>query len=1196
MYYLLVSLIIVYTALGVWIYSRRPEAISNRALGIYLGLLLVATMGLLVVRSALAPPEAAFGARVALAAMAMANAVMLPCVIIYLYNSSRILNTRKVWLFALKTAIFWAVYLLGIAQGDSLVWPLPAGYGIVRTNNPVLTLTVLLSLAGCGVTVALVLDNAMRGNIKPGWLSGLYIVVLALGALIGWVLFVRLGDDIAGHPVGLATCYIPIIVLFLFQMERVKHRLPLPEVLRALLTHQADGALALDGDGMVVWAGESLSRLLDVPPLGTVSANHVSGWLGHSSVWPAIEEVLASRWENPCAECTVSIAGGERAVRVKRVQLDNISGYSRLAVLLFHDETAVVMRRALADRHRDIDALSAVSEAIASSLDPQEVMQTALEQILQVTSTDAVVVHLLENSGRLRRISAMRCDEDGRHVPAVLAVGTSVSREAIRQGKLVVASEGDPGFPALNVEGFRTMIAMPLLAQGRVLGAVTALDTSSRKFTPLEAALLEGIGRQVGVALENARLFQTLFTRDCALERLALLGLTLNRTMGELELLKFVSCEASAIFDMDGSIIWFVQEDEQELVAVASCSADSLVEQRLSIPLGVQGVLETRALDEQYPVYENQMAQKLVTSPFNWAQQMGIQSQVCAPLLRENVRIGVITLFSTCDPDRFSPADMETVNLLAAQVGLALQSTRQNEEIKRRLQYERLVNEVGRRATGILHCEALIRSVCGQIYEAFHYDIIAIFLILGEGCPELQSVFLDGKEVETASLAPDTLPMWAVRRAMELERAVCTSATLRVQADGAGKSGRTDLVLPLFMGHQVTGVLSVSRHQDDAVDNDEQEVLQILMAQLAVAISNARFFEQARQHRAELEFRVRERTAEIAAQRDQIEAILRSVGDAVVVTDLDGKIILANPPAANLLKNDEVAGKISRWMAGLDDQAEPETELALAEAVYHPTASPVMQGSSQIGTVVVLHDITRRHELDQLKSKFVAAVSHELRTPLTNIRLYISLLKQGRADRHKHYLEVVEREAMRLDGLVRDLLDLSRLEGQKIVSQCETVDIGQVIRIVVDNLKPQAEVHELTITYEEKGELPPVSAVRNQLVQLFTNLIANAIAYTDPGGQIWLRACSELDDGMPRVHIEIEDNGIGIPPEDLDHIFDRFHRSQNVIDRPGTGLGLAIVKEIVNLHNGTIDVHSEISKGSIFHITLPVGTLPNVET
>ncbi len=224
-------------------------------------------------------------------------------------------------------------------------------------------------------------------------------------------------------------------------------------------------------------------------------------------------------------------------------------------------------------------------------------------------------------------------------------------------------------------------------------------------------------------------------------------------------------------------------------------------------------------------------------------------------------------------------------------------------------------------------------------------------------------------------------------------------------------------------------------------------------------------------------------------------------------------------------------------------------------------------------------------ELDRLKSQFVSDVSHELRTPVTNLKLYVELLEVGKPEKFTSYLAILKQQAKRLTDLVESILDLSRLERRTDPIAFTALDLNSIVEQVVMAHLPRASAANVPLIYEPGPDLPPVQGAANQLIQVTTNLVANALNYT-VDGQVTISTWHQNN----RVCLEVSDTGIGIPPDDLPHLFERFYRGQNVSRSaiPGSGLGLAIIKEIVDAHHGSIEVESQLGAGTSFRVWLPM--------
>lgn len=247
---------------------------------------------------------------------------------------------------------------------------------------------------------------------------------------------------------------------------------------------------------------------------------------------------------------------------------------------------------------------------------------------------------------------------------------------------------------------------------------------------------------------------------------------------------------------------------------------------------------------------------------------------------------------------------------------------------------------------------------------------------------------------------------------------------------------------------------------------------------------------------------------------------------------------------------------------------------------------------------------TELRKLDELKSQFISMASHELRTPLIAIQGYVDLLSENTAidpDEQKKMLDTVSRNTHRLARIVTELLDISKIEENKLVLRQEPVSIGQIIAEVAEEQRPSLAKRNHTLSIVVEPDLPPVFGDHDRLAQVIINLLGNAIKYTPDGGRIKIVAQLEGD----QAHIKVIDNGIGIKKEDIDKLFQRFatvgdvtkHRTgKDEFLAGGTGLGLSIIKGVVEAHEGRVWVESEYGVGSTFHVTLPLSASPQSET
>ncbi len=393
-------------------------------------------------------------------------------------------------------------------------------------------------------------------------------------------------------------------------------------------------------------------------------------------------------------------------------------------------------------------------------------------------------------------------------------------------------------------------------------------------------------------------------------------------------------------------------------------------------------------------------------------------------------------------------------------------------------------------------------------------------------------------------------------------------------------------------------------HLDSPVPGD----LQPVMAALSGYVTKVRArVDQLRMQKKELDIQMRVADAE----RQNTEAIIFSISDAVLVIDSFGELILANTAAERLFGFRSSAWRHRPIERVLDDgslislikdartagdrsirrQVEYSTLRDGRAQTFNITLSTVVDANGQSrGVVAVFHDITREREIAQVKTDFVSSVSHELRTPLSSIKAYVEMLVDGEAHdepTRRHFYDIIESETDRLQRLISNILNISRIESGVVEIHQESIPANDVIRSVVDMMLPQAREKNIEIACELGDNLPPVWADRDLLHQAVMNVISNAVKYTQAGGHI--QVCSRAEPDTRHVVITIADDGMGIRAQDLSRIFDKFYRApESAAVAKGTGLGLNLVKHIVEtVHGGQISVASELNVGTTMVLRFP---------
>jgi signal transduction histidine kinase len=350
-----------------------------------------------------------------------------------------------------------------------------------------------------------------------------------------------------------------------------------------------------------------------------------------------------------------------------------------------------------------------------------------------------------------------------------------------------------------------------------------------------------------------------------------------------------------------------------------------------------------------------------------------------------------------------------------------------------------------------------------------------------------------------------------------------------------------------------------------------------------------------REYLGQLEERVQERTTEIHAQYARLEAVLDSTSDGIIVTDREGEILQANPVAEGWLRqtlSPEDAERLEEAVREVACRADerPERVLELTGLDLGLKAAPITgAGLGEAAVVVAIHDVSHLKVLDRMKTRFVSNVSHELRTPITTIKLYASLMERS-PEKWGQYLVPLVQEAERQVRLVEDILQISHIDTGRMEVKPRPTPLNELVSEILTTHKGVASEYGLTLELQLNEPGPVAQVDPNRMMQVLNNLVVNAIHYTPQGRQVVISTGREEADGRMWATVKVSDTGMGIPEEEIPHIFDRFFRGKEPRDMqlPGTGLGLAIVKEIVDLHGGRVTVESQVGEGSTFAVWLPL--------
>lgn len=412
-----------------------------------------------------------------------------------------------------------------------------------------------------------------------------------------------------------------------------------------------------------------------------------------------------------------------------------------------------------------------------------------------------------------------------------------------------------------------------------------------------------------------------------------------------------------------------------------------------------------------------------------------------------------------------------------------------------------------------------------------------------------------------------------------------------------------DVVVPVISSKgELIACMCYSRYTNDFSGND-LDTFSALSKQVALTLEKINIYEE--------------------SEHDRLlsQDVLNSIKEGIQLVDVSGKVLQVNTNICEIFgcqhSKTVLNSPLDEWTKQISERVDNSEELlafitdtinmsknrqstviyqvniAGVNRVIQVYSEYVYRNRQHFGVLFVHRDITKEFEVDQMKSEFVSTVSHELRTPLASVLGFTELMlnKTLRPERQTKYLNTIYQEAQRLTALINDFLDVQKMESGTQTYHKNYVNLVPILKQVVNVQQVNAGKHTFDIITSSEDLI--VFGDEDKLIQLFNNLIHNAVKYSPDGGSVQIKALAEHD----KVHISIKDEGIGIPEEAINKLFTKFYRVDNSDMRKigGTGLGLSIVKEIVKSHQGEIEVHSEWKKGSTFKVSLPLMTTHSVE-
>lgn len=771
------------------------------------------------------------------------------------------------------------------------------------------------------------------------------------------------------------------------------------------------------------------------------------------------------------------------------------------------------------------------------------------------------------------------------------------------------------------------LLLVPLIGPGGDVQGLLSVDQPQDGRSPDQATIeaLEIFAAQAALAIENVKLVDEMKRRA---DTLALFNEVSRSATAKLELdevLNIVVDMAPRLLGYDHSSVFLVDAESGRYVPRAAYGV--ALERILSLSFapgeGPVGIVAESGMP---------LAIDDLSRDPNWPLALEMGSAVLAPLMG-GTQVGGVLCVGYREPHRFSTTEVATLSALADQVAVAVEHARLFDQVSRFSQeLERRVEERTRQLAEERDRVETLYRITSQLSATLDLDHIlnrALHLVVeaigAEQAFILLSDLQSGRLIcraawgtgDESSYVGSTLRFasgeglagWVIKHRRPAIVADTREDPRWARPRDGAREHRSVLATPLAVSDVALGVLLLAHTQPDFFNEEHLRLVEAAATQVAIAINNAELYNLIRDQAEQMGTMLKEQ--QIEATKSQ--AVLEGVADGVMVADADGRVILFNAAAERILelprdqalgrRIDEMLGlygsRAQEWMETVARWARnPETHradeylaarLEIGPRVVSVHLSPVLMSDEFLGTVSVFRDVTAEVEAERAKSEFVSMVSHELRTPMTSIKGYADLLLMGAAghlsDQQRDFLAIIKNNIDRLTVLVNDLLDLSRVESGRLAVSPVEMQVGEIITQVVGAMAARVAEKRLSLQTDVPPDLPNVIADPARVLQILTNLVANAYQYTLPGGEIVVAARALGDE----VHISVRDTGIGIAPEDQEKIFDRFFRADHPVvhEVSGTGLGLAIVRSLVELQGGRIWVESQLGAGSTFTFSLP---------
>ncbi|MBN1810404.1 MAG: GAF domain-containing protein [Anaerolineae bacterium] len=862
--------------------------------------------------------------------------------------------------------------------------------------------------------------------------------------------------------------------------------------------------------------------------------------------------------------------------------------------------------KSLLDRDRALALLSVIGREIVEVLDPDRLFQKTVALVQQRFGYHHVALFTVDRDRGQLVMRARAGDFDTLFPPHHnLYIGEGLVGYAALLEKTVLSNdvESEPRYVNHYPDRIptRSEMSVPIHNGSKLLGVLDVQSLDRDAFDDTDVLVFETLADQLSPVMNNAQLYRETHQRAERLATVNRIAQAASATINLKELVETVYREITLAVKHDAFFIALYDAEREELDFQIQVDTGIRAPAERH-PLGTG--LTSHVVTKKRPLLIDDMAQapEYQAMGREWG-TMAVPASWLGVPMRIGERVTGVISVQAYHPHAYGEEDQQFLSTIADQVAMAVENARLFHAQKRQRELAEALAEAAVTVNSTLDLDQVLDRILEQVARVIEGDTFNVMLydndqahvtrwqgydqmntadmvrgltVSLDAFPYLRTMKETGEPVAVPDVAHD--PRWTQREGWDWQRSYVAA--------------------PIFVRGETAGFLNVDGSRAGQFNLEDARRLKAFASYTGIAIENAQLYHKLRSYTAQLEERVHDRTVALERKNAQLEAILHSTTDGIIVTDEKGRIIQINQVAQHWLGKVLPANDVSRLRQEIQNLVEragerPEAVLELDTMDLQLGAAPISGPLTEnAGVVVAVHDVSYIKELERIKSRFVANVSHELRTPVTTIRLYVELLRRCKPEDWSKYLDTMEREVERQAHLVEDVLRISRLDAGQMVPDFEAIQLDELVNASIASHQMLAQSHGLALLKLQQTEASPAAwGDPDQMIQVVDNLVLNAIIYTREGGEVVVSVGAQEREGRLWATATVSDTGIGIAKEDIPHIFERFYRGTKSEDKqylPGAGLGLAIVKEIVDLHGGQIEVESEVGKGSTFKVWLPL--------